>query len=170
MQSPDVVALALLRLVALYVRRGLLWRGGSHRAGRPGPCSAPAVDRRLLRRASGWVVKALVLVLWVTGLIIIGLDTGFDLAVLFTKGKLLAKFSVVALLTLNGLALHKWALPRLMAPTYEPERTARIPALLGAFSGELAVCGLSRPGQALGPGLLELRRPCSSTAGLLLWR
>ena len=106
------------------------------------------VDRRLLRRASSWVVKAL-LVLWVTGLIIIGLDTGFDLAVLFTKGKLLAKFSVVALLTLNGLALHKWALPRLMAPTYEPERTARIPALLGAFSLAswlfAAFLGLAKP-------------------------
>ena len=77
-------------------------------------------------------VKAL-LVLWVTGLIIIGLTPALTWPCCSPRA-LLAKFSVVALLTLNGLARHKWALPRLMAPTYEPERTARIPALLGAFS------------------------------------
>lgn len=150
MQSPDVVALwPLLRLVALYVHVVACFAAAAAIVlGDLAVFLHRQVDRRLLRHASSWVVKAL-LVLWVTGLIIIGLDTGFDLAVLFTKGKLLAKFSVVALLTLNGLALHKWALPRLMAPTYEPERTARIPALLGAFSLAswlfAAFLGLAKP-------------------------
>lgn len=150
MQSPDVVALwPLLRLVALYVHVVACF--GAAAAIVLGDLAVflhRQVDRRLLRRASRWVAKALG-VLWVTGLIVIGIDTGFDLAVLLTKGKLLAKFSVVILLTLNGLALHKWALPRLMAPTYEPERTARIPALLGAFSLAswlfAAFLGLAKP-------------------------
>lgn len=150
MNSPDAVALMpLLRLVALYVHVVACFAAAAAIVlGDLAVFLHRQVDRRLLRRASAWVVKALA-VLWVTGLLIVAIDTGFELPALLSKGKLLAKFSVVLLLTLNGVALHKWALPRLMAPTYQPELTARVPALLGALSLAswlfAAFLGLAKP-------------------------
>lgn len=91
------------------------------------------VDRLLLAKAARVVALAL-LVLWVTGLALVGIDTGFDLAVIASKSKLLAKLSVVVLLTLNGWALHRWAFPTLAAPQDQPERASGLPALLGAIS------------------------------------
>ncbi|MDT8999554.1 hypothetical protein RQP53_09770 [Paucibacter sp. APW11] len=91
------------------------------------------VDRLLLSKAARVVGMALI-VLWVTGLALIGIDTGFDVAVIATKSKVLAKLSVVTLLTLNGLALHRWAFPTLAAPQEHPERAAGLPAVLGAIS------------------------------------
>jgi len=59
------------------------------------------IDGRLLYRASTGVAWALV-GLWVTGLALIGVDTAFDWAVLLAKPKVLAKLTVVLLLTANG--------------------------------------------------------------------
>ena len=92
------------------------------------------IDAKLLSAASGLVVVALG-ALWATGLILVGLDTGFDPAVIVTKSKLLAKLTVVTVLTLNGIALHHYAFPQLVAT----KRSARLPSalmptLLGALS------------------------------------
>ncbi|MGL4235261.1 hypothetical protein [Tabrizicola sp.] len=51
--------------------------------------------------------------LFVTGALLVWVDTGFDPAVMATKPKLLAKFTVVGVLTLNGLILHFVIFPRL---------------------------------------------------------
>ena len=72
--------------------------------------------------------------LWLTGLALIGLDTGLNPAALAAKPKLLAKLTVVGLLSLNGLALHRYAFPALSAPAALPKRAARWCALFGAIS------------------------------------
>lgn len=94
------------------------------------------IDHDQLREGTVWVTRAL-LALWITGLVIIGIDTGFAPAVIASKGKLLAKLTVVTVLTLNGLALHRWALPRLLAPAGDAayaRQAAKVPSLLGAVS------------------------------------
>lgn len=74
--------------------------------------------RMLLRRISvpeldevAHVVSRLLIGLWVTGLAVIGLDTGFDPAVLAGKSKLLFKFICAVALTLNGILLHMVTFP-----------------------------------------------------------
>lgn len=94
------------------------------------------IDHEQLREGTVWVSRAL-LALWITGLVIIGIDTGFAPAVIVSKGKLLAKLAVVVVLTLNGFALHRWALPRLLAPAGDADyarQAAKVPSLLGAVS------------------------------------
>jgi len=51
--------------------------------------------------------------LWLTGLGIIYVDTHFALAAMLAKPKLLAKLTVVALLTINGIFMHAKVLPAL---------------------------------------------------------
>jgi hypothetical protein len=67
----------------------------------------------LLHRASTAVAWALV-ALWVTGLGIIYVDTAFDLAAILAKPKILAKLTVVVVLTVNGVIMHARVLPALM--------------------------------------------------------
>ncbi len=66
-----------------------------------------------LQRNSGIVSIALV-VLWVTGLIIVAIGYLDNPAYLLNQ-KLWAKFSVVSILTINGLFLHFYSFPRLMS-------------------------------------------------------
>jgi hypothetical protein len=91
------------------------------------------VDTELLGKAAKGVMVALT-ALWVTGLAVIWLDTRFDLGILWARPKLLAKFSIAGLLTLNGMALHRWAFPRFSQPQDDPQRAAVLPAVLGAIS------------------------------------
>lgn len=56
-------------------------------------------------------ISTLLFFLWVTGLTIIYIDTGFELAVLMSKSKLLIKLMCVVTLTLNGLLLHYMSFP-----------------------------------------------------------
>jgi hypothetical protein len=72
--------------------------------------------------------------LWLTGLGLIALDVGFDWAALVSKPKLATKLTVVILLTLNGIALHRIAFPMLSTPQASPTRSATVCAVLGAFS------------------------------------
>jgi len=67
-----------------------------------------------LQRNSGIVSLALV-ALWVTGLIIVAMGYIENPAYLMNQ-KLWAKFSVVSILTINGLFLHFYSFPRLTAP------------------------------------------------------
>ena len=59
-------------------------------------------------------ISGLLLALWVTGLSIIYLDTGFSPEILITKGKLLLKLACVVTLTVNGAVLHYLSFPILM--------------------------------------------------------
>lgn len=72
--------------------------------------------------------------LWLTGLMLIAMDVGFDVAVLAQKPKLAAKITVVMLLTLNGFFLHFIAFPALSSAHTTPKWGARLCALLGVFS------------------------------------
>jgi hypothetical protein len=86
-----------------------------------------------LRKAATLVACALGL-LWVTGLAVVWLDTGFDPAVVGRNPKLLAKLSVVVVLTLNGMLLHRWAFPRMLAPPQQTRRLVLGLCVLGAVS------------------------------------
>lgn len=73
--------------------------------------------------------------LFVTGLAVIWVDTGFDAAEILARPKLTAKLLVVAVLTLNGLALHFLLFPRLrQLPAARPTLLARIATAMGAIS------------------------------------
>jgi hypothetical protein len=89
----------------------------------------------LLHRASKAVAWALV-ALWVTGLGIIYVDTQFTLAVIMAKPKVLAKLTVVILLTLNGVVMHAKVLPtltRVYARAYSSQVATRA-TVAGAIS------------------------------------
>lgn len=81
-------------------------------------------------RGIGWLLAGL----WITGLMLIGLDTGFDLAVMAEKPKLLFKLVVVLALTLNGLALHSVVFPILMSDSALRRRQVAVMAVFGAMS------------------------------------
>lgn len=93
----------------------------------------PRVDTDLLHQATQAVAGALAL-LWLSGLAIIGLDTGFAFEALAQRPKLLAKLTVVAVLTLNGAALHLHVFDRLGQPQANPWSAAWLPSVLGAVS------------------------------------
>lgn len=67
-----------------------------------------------LRQISRQVAWALLLLV-VTGFGLVALDTGFVPARMAANPKLLVKLSVIAVLMLNALALHRWAFPALMS-------------------------------------------------------
>ncbi len=80
-----------------------------------------STDWRLLRSrisATGLLrahhrVVWLLLGLWLSGLAIVGIDTGFALDAIWARPKLVAKLLCVGLLTLNGVLLRLWCFPRL---------------------------------------------------------
>lgn len=49
--------------------------------------------------------------LWVSGVALIGLGIGFDVAAITANGKVFAKVTVVSILTINGIFLHLYAFP-----------------------------------------------------------
>ena len=135
MQLPDWDA--LLRLLALYAHVLACFAAAAGIVlGDLAVFMRRRIDHDQLREGTVWVTRAL-LALWITGLVIIGIDTGFAPAAIASKGKLLAKITVVTVLTLNGFALHRWALPRLLAPAGDAvyaKQAAKVPSLLGAVS------------------------------------
>ena len=54
--------------------------------------------------------------LWISGLALIGMGLGFDVSAIMANGKVFAKVTVVAILTLNGLFLHFYAFPVFAKP------------------------------------------------------
>lgn len=74
------------------------------------------------------------LTLAVSGLAIIGLDTGFRMAEIVASYKLLAKLSVVGLLFLNGLVLTRFAFRVWQQPPSDSRSTAVVLSGLGAIS------------------------------------
>ncbi len=95
--------------------------------------SGKRIDKALLRRSAGGATLALLL-LWATGLGLVGLDTGFDLGAIVRNPKLLAKLSVVIALTLNGLGLHWYAFPRLLRRHEDNRWVALLATMLGVLS------------------------------------
>jgi len=91
------------------------------------------VDTDMLATAQA-VVKWSLYGLWATGLAVIWLDTKFDLAVLATKPKLLAKLTVAVALSANGWLLHRVVFQRFTVAQDDPERAAVLPAIAGAIS------------------------------------
>lgn len=65
-------------------------------------------------------ILLLLLGLWLSGLAIVALDTGFDPGRLVQQPKALAKLATATLLTLNGALLRHWCFPRV-------ERLPRLP-------------------------------------------
>ena len=80
------------------------------------------------------IVALSLLGLWLTGLALIGLDSGFHPDVLASQPKLLCKLTVVSLLSLNGLGLHWLALPVLQAGAGRHRGALWPCAALGAIS------------------------------------
>ena len=106
------------------------------------------VDTDMLATAQT-VVKWALYALWATGLAVIWLDTRFDLAVLATKPKLLAKLSVAVALSANGWLLHRVVFGRFTLPQDDPEHAAVLPAIAGAISAAswvfAAFIGVGKP-------------------------
>lgn len=88
----------------------------------------PRIDMAMLQRASRFASAALG-VLWVTGLAVILMDIGFDVDLLAGKPKLMAKLTVVVVLTINSIGLHWLAFPRFVAPQVDPLRAATMPVV-----------------------------------------
>jgi hypothetical protein len=92
------------------------------------------VDAALLAQASR-VVKAALIALWLSGALVVWLDTRFDPATLLAMPKLLAKLSVAVALTANGALLHLLVFPRLGDPApATPHKLATWASMLGAVS------------------------------------
>lgn len=93
--------------------------------------------------------------LWATGVAIVMIDLGPDLALLWHKPKLLAKFTCVAVLTLNALLLRRYCFPRLVAE----RRLGRIELALLSGAGAVsttswlmaAFIGVAKPMAAWSP-------------------
>jgi len=74
------------------------------------PDPAARLDARHLASLQTTMTRAL-LALWITGAAIIALDVSVKGLDYFGNPKLQAKIAIVALLTLNGFALHSYVLP-----------------------------------------------------------
>lgn len=83
---------------------------------------------------TGNTIVLLLALLWASGGGLVFLEFGTDLSVLLDRPKLLAKMTVVAVLTINGLLLHAVAFPMLTRPQRRPGRAAAVCAALGAVS------------------------------------
>lgn len=114
------------------------------------------VDSGLLRASSQWVAGMLGL-LWISGLLIIWVDTGFDLAVIVSRPKLVAKVAVALLLTLNGHLLHRFFFQSVSRPpSVNARRAADRAAAMAAVSGA----------SWLYAGFLGLAKPLATVIGL----
>jgi len=91
-------------------------------------------------KAVAWALGAL----WLTGLGIIYVDTHFALAVILAKPKILAKLTVVMLLTANGIFMHAKVLPALQRfyARAQGSAVARRATRVGAVSAACWVFGL----------------------------
>ncbi|MDM0119844.1 hypothetical protein [Variovorax arabinosiphilus] len=95
--------------------------------------SADYVDAARIQ-STGRQLVILLGLLWLTGGALILLDVGSNLAALAGRPKLLAKLSVVSLLTINGLLLHHFAFPMLTRPVQDFRRAALVCVTLGSIS------------------------------------
>ena len=106
------------------------------------------VNRDLMLKASqavAWSLGAL----WVTGLAVIALDMSTVSLVLAKAPKLQAKLTVVIVLSLNGVLLHRYTLHALGGDHAPKDADVRLAAILGAVSaaswGYAMFLGVARP-------------------------
>ena len=99
-------------------------------------------DWRLLRRGSidvaglkttSRLMAAMLALLWASGLALVYLKVGLDVAALLASPKMVAKLLVVTLLTVNGAVLHLLVFPRLRQGDPDPQ-TVRLATIFGAVS------------------------------------
>jgi hypothetical protein len=95
---------------------------------------AEVVDHNMLAKASGAVIWVLC-ALWLTGLLIIGIDLQTHAISWLGTPKLQAKLCVVIALSTNGYFLHKYAIHSLGNYSNQAQKNARRDAILGAVSG-----------------------------------
>lgn len=134
MNTPSIDLNALLRMAFVFMHvLSIVAAGAAIAFGDYAIFARQRIDTDLLRK-SARVVMAALGALWLTGLTIIWLDIGFDWAALASKPKLLAKLTVVVLLSVNGVALHHLAFTRLYQPQCDAPKAAKLPAVLGAIS------------------------------------
>ena len=151
MENPDFLTIA--RMLAIYLHVLALAVGAVAVAfGDFAIFARDRIDMTMLGKAASVATIALG-VLWMTGLAVIALDTGFDTALLASKPKLLAKLSVVTVLTVNSLALHLLAFPRMAVPQEDPQQAALLPVVFGAISATswlyAAFVGVAKPVAAM---------------------
>jgi len=143
----DLVAIARMTLILLHVL-AMAAAGAGIAFGDYAIFARHRIDAGLLHKAGRAVTVALGM-LWLSGLAVIWMDTRFEWAVLAVKPKLLAKLTVVTLLSINGVALHGVAFKRLSEVHSEALRAAKLPAVLGAISVVswlyAAFVGLAKP-------------------------
>ena len=147
METPDFMTIA--RMLAIYLHvLALAIAAVAVAFGDFAIFARERIDMGMLGKAAAVATIALV-VLWITGLAVIGMDTGFDTGLLATKPKLLAKLTVVAVLTVNSLGLHLLAFPRMAAPQANPGQAALLPVIFGAISATswlyAAFVGVAKP-------------------------
>lgn len=91
------------------------------------------IDAESLRSAARLVRFALI-VLWASGAALIVFDTGGVLSRIADNPKMLAKLTVVCVLTANGVALHRIAFPALLGAARHGGHAAAIASALGGIS------------------------------------
>ena len=79
-------------------------------------------------------MKWLLILLWATGVPLVGIILDWNFSLLVTKPKLLTKTIVVLVLTLNGAMLHAAVLPMLRNRRMNPRYTAMASCVVGAVS------------------------------------
>ena len=79
-------------------------------------------------------VKWLLVLLWATGIPLVGFSLGWQFGALPDNPKLMAKLIVVVILTLNGALLHSVAFPMLEGRGRDRRRSAAVASVLGAVS------------------------------------
>jgi hypothetical protein len=93
----------------------------------------PRLDLDALGRTAR-IVGVSLLMLWITGIGLVALETGFDPAPTAAKPKLLAKLVVVSALSANGVLLHHLAFPMLRTGAARSSAASIVVAVLGAVS------------------------------------
>ncbi len=91
------------------------------------------IDQHALE-ATARVVAIALAGLWISGLALVYIDTGFDPALIAERPKLIAKVVVVVALSANGALLHTVAFPMLRGGTVANRQSAQICSMLGAIS------------------------------------
>jgi hypothetical protein len=90
------------------------------------------INITILKKSAQLVIYALG-ALWLSGILIVIVDNNFS--VIMSKPKLLAKLTVVTILTINGILLHRFAFPILAGlKQYSLRKSGLICSLLGAVS------------------------------------
>ncbi len=79
-------------------------------------------------------LRALLIGLWTTGVLLVLMDTGLEVFAVWDKPKVLAKICVVIALSINAVALHKLAFKYLKNPPENIGKGAAVCAVLGGIS------------------------------------